>query len=68
MVSMSPLLTPDYSAYQSAKLAQVKILEFLSAEEKGVNVLSVHPGTIDTGTFKSTGIDHKTLPMNTGKR
>lgn len=68
MVSMSPLLMPDYSVYQSAKLAQVKSLEFLAAEEKGLNVLSVHPSTIDTGTFRNTGIDHKTLPMNTGKR
>ncbi|KAF3031502.1 hypothetical protein E8E12_000854 [Didymella heteroderae] len=56
---------PTLSAYQSAKLAQVKILEFLTAEEKRLDVVSVHPGTIDAGMFRSAGIDSSTMPMDT---
>jgi len=64
---MSPSFTPGYSAYNTAKMAQVKVLEFLATELKDVNVVSVHPGTIDTNMFRSSGADPTTLPMDTGR-
>ncbi|KAL8956246.1 MAG: hypothetical protein Q9193_006178 [Seirophora villosa] len=36
------------SAYASSKIAQVKILEFLAAENPEVFVASVHPGVVET--------------------
>ena len=68
VVAMPASSVPTLSAYQSAKLAQVKILEFLTAEEKRLDVVSVHPGTIDAGMFRSAGIDSSTMPMDTGER
>ncbi|KAJ4986954.1 short chain dehydrogenase [Stagonosporopsis vannaccii] len=62
---MGPSFTPGLSAYNTAKIAQVKVLDFLATEMKAANVISVYPGTIDTNTFKSSGADAKELPMDT---
>lgn len=64
---MSPNFTPGYSAYLSAKAAQVKVLEFLGSEHPELFVVSVHPGMIDTGIFRSSGANPEALPMDTGR-
>ncbi|APA14564.1 hypothetical protein SS1G_06517 [Sclerotinia sclerotiorum 1980 UF-70] len=52
------------SAYQSAKVAQVKVIGFLANENPGIFFCSVHPGMIDTKTFRASGADPATLPMD----
>lgn len=63
---MPPNFTPGYSAYLTAKTAQIKVLEFLASENPELFVVSVHPGMIDTGIFKSSGASPESLPMDTG--
>ncbi|KAI1308085.1 putative short-chain type dehydrogenase [Xylaria venustula] len=55
----SQLRTPGYSAYQTSKLAVLRVTEFLNAEysDKGVVAFSVHPGNVPTDM--TTGPDSK---------
>jgi NAD(P)-dependent dehydrogenase (short-subunit alcohol dehydrogenase family) len=63
---MPPAYTPGLSAYLTSKLAQTKVLEFLSVENPQLFFCSVHPGMIETGIFRSSKADPSTLPMDTG--
>jgi len=47
--------TPGASAYQASKFALVRLAEFVDAEhgEQGVNCVSLHPGSVDTGIMKN---------------
>lgn len=63
---MPPMYTPGLSAYLTSKLAQTKVLEFLSVENPNLFFCSVHPGMIETGIFRSSKADPSTLPMDTG--
>ncbi len=49
---LPPAMLPGLSAYISSKLAQVKLLEFLAAENPNVFVASVHPGMVETSLFR----------------
>ncbi len=64
-VSASSPISPGLSAYVCSKIAQVKLLEFVSAENPDVFVVSVHPGGVDTDMLRSSGlydkIDHAIL-------
>ena len=64
---MPPSLAPGCSAYSTAKVAQVKVLEYLASERPELFVVSVHPGMIETDIFKSSGADLQILPMDTGR-
>jgi NAD(P)-dependent dehydrogenase (short-subunit alcohol dehydrogenase family) len=63
---LPPAYTPGLSAYLTSKLAQTKVLEFLSVENPELFFCAVHPGMIDTGIFRSSKADPSTLPMDTG--
>jgi NAD(P)-dependent dehydrogenase (short-subunit alcohol dehydrogenase family) len=63
---MPPMYTPGLSAYLTSKLAQTKVLEFLSVENPELFFCSVHPGMIDTGIFRGSKADPSSLPMDTG--
>lgn len=54
------------SAYQSSKMAQVKIMEFLALENPDIFICTVHPGLVDTKVFRASEVDPATLPMDTG--
>ena len=62
-----PAGTPGLSAYLTSKLAAVKTLEFLAAENPNVFVASVHPGIVDTGIFRKSGVKPGTFPMDSGE-
>ena len=62
-----PVGTPGLSAYLISKLAAVKTLEFLAAENPTIFVASVHPGMVDTGIFRKSGAKPEMLPMDTGE-
>jgi NAD(P)-dependent dehydrogenase (short-subunit alcohol dehydrogenase family) len=59
-------ILPGLSAYIGSKLAQVKFLEFLSAENPNIFVASVHPGMVDTATFRKSGGQAEMMPMDKG--
>ena len=61
------MMLPGLSAYISSKLAQVKMLEFLAAENPNVFVASVHPGMVETEIFRKSGAKAEQLPMDKGK-
>lgn len=64
---MPALYTPGLSGYLTSKLAQTKVLEFLSAENPEIFFCSVHPGMVDTAISRGSGADISKLPMDTGK-
>jgi NAD(P)-dependent dehydrogenase (short-subunit alcohol dehydrogenase family) len=66
-ISLPSAMTPGISAYQSSKIAQVKMLEFLAAENPRTFVASVHPGMVDTVVFRKSGARAEDLPMDTGQ-
>ena len=66
-LAFPPAGTPGLSAYLTSKIAAVKALEFLAAENPRVFVASVHPGLIDTAIFRKSGAMPETLPMNSGE-
>ncbi len=55
------------SGYLTSKLAQIKTLEFLAAENPKMFVCSVHPGMIETDIFLKSGATPEMLPMDKGK-
>lgn len=63
---LPPAMLPGLSAYISSKLAQVKFLEFLAAENPNVFVASVHPGMVETSIFCKSGAKAEALPMDKG--
>lgn len=63
---LPPAMLPGLSAYISSKLAQVKFLEFLAAENPNIFVASVHPGIVETSLFQKSGARAEVLPMDKG--
>ena len=63
---LPPAMLPGLSAYISSKLAQVKMLEFLAAENPNIFVASMHPGMVETDIFTKSGARADQLPMDTG--
>jgi NAD(P)-dependent dehydrogenase (short-subunit alcohol dehydrogenase family) len=64
-MTLLALIMPGLSAYQSSKLAQTMFLEFVAAENPSVFVASVHPGMVDTYTFRRSDATFDMLPMDT---
>lgn len=50
------------SAYVCSKIAQMKLLEYVSAENPDLFVVSVHPGAVDTDMLRSSGLASKVDP------
>jgi NAD(P)-dependent dehydrogenase (short-subunit alcohol dehydrogenase family) len=48
---------PDFSAYAASKIATLRVMEYLSNEERGMRVFSVQPGTVDTDMQRKAGRD-----------
>ena len=58
-VPASNPLGTGFSAYVCSKIAQVKLLEYVSAENPDLFVVSVHPGAVDTDMLRSSGLYEK---------
>ena len=58
-VPASSPISAGLSAYVCSKIAQIKLLEFVSAENPDVFVVSVHPGGVDTDMLRSSGLYDK---------
>jgi len=61
-----PANLPGLSAYITSKLAQVKLLEFLAAENPNIFVASMHPGMVETAMFHKAGGNAEIMPMDNG--
>ncbi|KAF2491550.1 NAD(P)-binding protein [Lophium mytilinum] len=62
VVSLPAALLEGGSSYVVSKLATIKLFEFVAAEYPDVQVLTVHPGVVDTAMNKKSEIDG--LPMD----
>lgn len=61
-------LTVGLAGYMTSKIAQVKLMEYLAAENPQLFVCSVHPGMVDTMVFRASGATTEMgLPMDTVK-
>jgi NAD(P)-dependent dehydrogenase (short-subunit alcohol dehydrogenase family) len=58
----------NLSGYITSKLAVIKFMEFLAAENPNVFAVALHPGMIETKIFRGSGADPSKLPMDSGKR
>lgn len=65
VVSLPPVALPGTSSYVSSKLAQIKFFEFVAAEYPDLQVVTVHPGVVDTAMNAKSEIEG--LPMDDGK-
>ena len=65
MSGLPSTMLPGLSGYISSKLAAVKLLEFLAAENPNVFVASLHPGMVETDIFNKSGAKKEMLPMDT---
>ncbi|PSN65037.1 short chain dehydrogenase [Corynespora cassiicola Philippines] len=52
------------SGYLVAKLAAVKTMEFLAAENSNIFCAAVHPGMVDTDIFRKSGATPDMMPMD----
>lgn len=50
------------SAYTCSKIAQVRLLEYVSAENPDLFVVSVNPGIVDTDMLRFSGLYAKLYP------
>ena len=66
IIALPPANLPGLSAYIGSKLAQVKVLEFLGAENPHIFVASVHPGMVETDIFRKGGAQAEVMPMDKG--
>lgn len=58
---------PGMSAYMTSKLAQIKFIEYLAAEQPNVFAATVHPGMVETEIFAKSGANADKLPMDKGQ-
>lgn len=58
---------PSLSSYLASKLAQTKVIEFLSVENPNIFAATIHPGIVETAIFKKSGADSTKLPMDKGQ-
>lgn len=65
-VVLPPTMLPGLSAYITSKLAVVKLVEFLSAENPNLFVAALHPGMVNTDILQKTGVDIANIPIDSG--
>ena len=57
--------TAGLSGYLVSKMAQVKLLEYVAAENSHIFTACAHPGMIDSPLFRASGATTDSLPMDT---
>jgi len=55
-IAFPPSLAAGLHAYGTSKLAVSKFFEFVAAENPGLQVISIHPGVIDTAMATKSGL------------
>jgi NAD(P)-dependent dehydrogenase (short-subunit alcohol dehydrogenase family) len=63
-VAFPPGMAPGMSSYNASKLAQVKLVEYLAAEEPTVFAAAVHPGIHDTAVLAKSGAKPDQVPLD----
>ena len=56
--------TPGLSSYYVSKLALTKLVEYIAAENPGIQVIAFHPGSVGTDMNKKSG--YTLLPLDDG--
>lgn len=55
---------PGASGYIASKLAQIKVIEYLAAENPALFAAAVHPGICDTAVLAKSGIKPHEVPLD----
>lgn len=58
---------PGMSGYNASKIAQIKVIEYLAAEEPNVFAATVHPGICDTAVLAKSGMKPDQVPLDQSK-
>ena len=66
-VVLPPTGIPSLSAYMTSKTAQIKLMEWIAAENPNVFTCSIQPGVIESDMLEKSGVKEMGLPMDTGK-
>lgn len=64
--ALPPVMLPELSGYISSKLAQIKVVEYLAAENHNLFATTIHSGLVETCLFKRSGSKAENLPMDKG--
>lgn len=67
MVFLAAMLN-RLSAYISSKLALIKVIEFLVAENPTIFAAVLNPGMVNTSILRNSGADPSTLLLNSGNQ
>lgn len=59
---------PGMSGYNASKIAQIKVIEYLAAEQPALFVASVHPGICDTAVLAKSGAKPDQVPLDQSKQ
>lgn len=55
---------PGMSGYNASKIAQIKVIEYLAAEQPKVFAVTVHPGICDTAVLAKSGMKPDQVPLD----
>jgi hypothetical protein len=55
------------SSYNASNLAQIKVVEYLAAEQPNIFAASVHPGIHDTAVLANSGAKPDQVPLDNSK-
>lgn len=55
---------PGMSGYNASKIAQIKVMEYLAAEQPKVFAVTVHPGICDTAVLAKSGMKPDQVPLD----
>lgn len=58
---------PGASGYMASKLAQIKVIEYLAAEQPSLFAATVHPGICDTAVLAKSGAKPHEVPLDQSK-
>lgn len=58
---------PGMSGYNASKIAQIKVVEYLAAEEPNVFAATIHPGICDTAVLAKSGMKPDQVPLDQSK-
>lgn len=65
-ITFPAAMLPGLSAYAISKLAIVKLMEYIVAENPSIFTAALHPGMVETDIFKASGTDPAAVPLDSG--
>ncbi|KAJ5387148.1 hypothetical protein N7509_009689 [Penicillium cosmopolitanum] len=63
-ITFPAAMLPGLSAYAISKLAIVKLMEYIVAENPSIFTAALHPGMVETDIFKASGTDPAAVPLD----